>query len=50
MLANFKCISVNYQENEDRILLNVTFKNISLIILIERDYLWKMFQNILIII
>ena len=50
MLANFKRISINYQENEDHILLNVTFKNTSLIILIERDYLWKMFQNILIII
>ena len=50
MLANFKCISVNYQENKNHIILNITFKNISLIILIKKDYVWKMFQNILIII
>ena len=50
VLANYKCISVNYQENENYISLNVTFKSIRLIIVTEKDYLLKMFQNILIII
>lgn len=51
VLANFQCISIKYQENENHISLNVTFKSIPLIILLtEKDYLWKMFQNILIII